>query len=760
MKSKSTVLILTIMSALILVTFNGVPVKTLEPTVPAPSGPFEKYGPRIDRLIFHVSGGITRECDDFEAGYMDVMDWAAPAERYDSWLADPEITMGEMSPMTAKYLALNTMRWPLGHGDQLPWGWTSYPVGYISNHDLSLWNGDPASSDLPVGSSDKTWIDYNCKRCIDSRWFRRGLAHMVDRASLIAFMAGGAVALDPSLYYPALKSWEHPNVTEIYDVPSGYITKYAYNLLKARDCFLAGGFKDWDKDGTMEYSPSHGAVQDWEELPKLHFYTRVDDPHRTHLGRLVSDDMTLFGISHFLDIATYGTVSTQVWALYDYDIYVESWGWGPTPDLYSEWFWSRMDIYPDPWGNNEHRYHSKEFDVWAELFTESASPGEAMQYCYKMQEYIHRDVPAIPVFCYVGYNAHRTHYGTWPGEGKYAGKKWMGICNFEGDGFANNWNKLNAHPEGFEKGGVLRQGLNVDASNLDVIDTWYSYDWHVMDQIYEYLLVLSPWDLSTYVPWLCESYEVRTWEHPTEGTCSAVNFTLIPGILWQDGTPMTAEDIEFSFWFTRECRSVNYMNVKDYYEAKIYENTPPGKGTIEIRFKVLSWLAPAWCAYVPIIPKHVWEPVGVDGSPGYVPEDHDTVFGTGPFRFYKDGVVGRVDRVPGEYLYLEPNPLYFRKYIWPDVCDSTYTAGVRDQIVRIADDFMAVAMPGNIFAREKYDGTWPGTYDPVTNPTGTRPGAWGPYADVNQDGKIGVGDLMEIGVHWLETWPPPWYLWS
>jgi len=744
---------LVIMSALILVTFNGVPVKTVEPSVPAPSGPFEKYGPRVDKLIFHVSGGYTRECDDFEAGLMDVMDWPAPAERWDAWFADHGIVMGDLSEDAAIYLALNTMRWPLGHGDQFPWGWTSYPGGYISNHDLSLWNGDTASSDLPVGTSDMTWIDYDCQRCLDTRWFRRGLSHMVDRASQVAYMAGGATPLDPSLFYPSLKSWEHPNVTQSYDVPSGYITKYAYDLLKARDCFVAGGFKDWDNDNVMEYSPGHdGAVV--EELPKLHFYTRVDDAERIHLGRLISDDMSLFGIPHFLDIATYGTVSTQVWALYDYDIYTEYWDWGPTPDLYSEWFASKMDIYPDPWGNNEHRYHSKEFDVWAKAFTESPSPAVALQYSWKMQEYIHRDAVAIPVYSHVGYLSHRTQYGNWPGEGKYAGRNWTGMCNpkVPGTGFVNDWSTLNAHPEGFEKGGTLRQGLNVDASNLDIMDTWYTYDWTVMYKTYETLTVWSPYALE-FEPWLCESYNVGTWEKPGVGTCSAINFTLIPGILWQDGVPMTASDVEFSFWFTRECKSVTYMNAKDYDSAKIDNKTLPGKEIISIRFDVLSWLAPMWCNDVPILPEHVWsdqyiyrgeQGPGVDGNPAYVPEDHDTVFGNGPFRFYKDGVVGKVDRVPGEYLYMEPNPLYFRKYIWPDVCDATGKLPGDGQVTGM--DFAVVAYPKNIFVSENPDGTWPAGTD-------------GEPCDVNKDGKIGVGDLMEIGVNYGEPWPPSYYLW-
>jgi len=293
----------------------------------------------------------------------------------------------------------------------------------------------------------------------------------------------------------------------------------------------------------------------------------------------------------------------------------------------------------------------------------------------------------------------------------------------------------------------------------------YWYEGIILNQIYETPLKFNPWDLSKFEPWLVSNYTEGTWEHPTEGTCSAINFTLIPGILWQDGEPMTAEDIKFSIEFGKKLKSPTYYAlVKDYNSSIIYPNTPEtGVETIEIRFNVKSWLAVSWAGGIYVIPKHIWSdecerycPVhgvyetgpGVSGSPAYDPEEHDALIGTGPFRFYKDNVVGRVDRVPLEYVYMEPNPLYFRKYIWPDVCDWTLTPGTVDEFVDL-DDFMQVSVPENIFAREDDNGNW-GYPDP---------GDWGEYCDVNKDGKIGVGDLMEIGVHAFMTWPPTYYEW-
>jgi len=730
-----------------------VSVEPVPPVVPA-SGTFEKYGPRVDRLIFSVCGRV-EEVIIFEQGLVDLMDVPVPRHLWDDWLADPEITMGEYEEFAAIYLALNNMRWPIGHGDQLPTHWSSFPEGYVGNHSLDLWNGDPTSSDLPVGTADMTYVDYDhCQRCNDSRWFRRGLAHMVDRACQIAYMEGVGVALNRTLFWPALKDWEYPN---------GYAIEYAYNLTKARACFEAGGFKDWDNDDVMEYSPvvngSRGSAI--EELPTLQFYVCRDDDHSVHASQLLSADMHQLGIPHYLFPDYWFVIAQKVWSEYDYDIYIEYRDWTPTPDFYAEWFMSRKDIYPDPWGDNEHRYHSQEFDLAAEFFLNATGSEAAKPYCYKMQEIIHRDVAAIPFYCYVGYVAHRTNYGHFYGEEKYWDFPWQGFVNEMGVGFHSFWTHLNTHPQeqgdpwspatrGFEKGGTLRQGLSSDPELLDVMDSIYSNERLVLDRIYESLLKFNPYDPTQFMPWLCMSYEVGTWEHPTEGTCSAINFTLIPGVLWQDGEFLTWQDVNFSFWFTRECMSVNYRYAKDFEECVNYtdiidldhDGTPDTEvEVIETRFNVLSWLAPYWCSGVPIIPKHIWEPVGVWGNAAYCPEDFDEVIGTGPFRFYKDGVVGRVNRVPGEYLYLEPNPLYFRKYVWPDVCDETHTPCTTDGWVDI-EDFMEVI--NNIFEREEPDGTW-------RTP-------WGPHCDVNNDGRIGIGDLMEIGVHRYMPWPPAWYV--
>jgi len=766
MKSKSIVLMVLMMSALILAAFNGgllVPQVTSRlPVLEAPSGPFLKYGPRVDKLIFVVGG----EEEEIDAGLVDIMSSSCDPARWNAWFADPAVTMAEFQEFAVIYLALNTARWPLGHGDQLSAGWTYFPTNWKGTHSDALWKrnelwveavtenpyyeADQTTPPGRTGTADWCYVDYeNCGRCRDARQFRRGLAHLANRDDQIAYMAGEGAALPKSLLYEPLRSfWENPNTPT-----------YEFSLQAASDAFVAGGFKDWDGDKVMEYSPGHdGAVV--EELPVIEWYTNVESDHRQHLSLMIDSYMQMLmaypcgAIPHKVIIATYEVIDEVCWFYYDYDVYVEYWDWGATPDFYAEWFASFGDIFPAGYANNYHRYHSKEFDQYADAFMTAPSPEGALGACYDMQTVLHTDAVAIPYYQYVGYVPSRTWYGTWPGETKYAGKNWTDMCVYPGEGtytFTGGWTQFNVHPQGFEKGGTLRVGLGLDPLTLDVVDSWYFYDHMVLTQIYETLLRPNPWDpcnVSAMIPWLCSSYKVGTWEKPGVGPCTAMNFTLIPGVLWQDGTPMTAEDVGWSFWFYREVASIQYPKARNFDNYVIYPNTPePGIETIELRFSIRTWLAPAWVnglygCY--ILPKHIWEPIGPAGSPRYVPEDHDTVIGTGPFRFYKDKVVGRVDRIIGEYVYLEPNPLYFRKYIWPDVCDADGNLPGDEQVTGM--DFAVVAYPINIFVRENPDGTWPA-------------GTWGEPCDVNKDGKIGVGDLMEIGVNYGDPWPPAYYEW-
>jgi len=767
MKRESRVVILALMSALILATFNVLPVVSpIEPPIVGyPSGPFEKFGPRIDKLTFKVAGSSTAEADLLEHGEIDVEDWAAPGAKWSSWLANPDITMGNFSELSMIYFAPNVQRWPLGHGDQLPHGWTAFPAGYKGGHVNELWPS------VWGGTADMLYVDYDhCQRCNDSRWFRRGLAHLVHRDAILGELIG--VTNMETLIMPAIReTWENPAAP-----------KYEYDHALAMQCFANGGFKNYDGDveGWLEYSPSHAPgwqpgmppPADMEKLPSLQIYIRSDDLDRTYVGTKFCEDLDLAGVPNTRLIVDRSICSEHAWQNYDYDIYIEYWDWGtPLPDLYYEGFHSRKDLTPVyyksydpaspdylkpqwvPWADNSVRYHSKEYDEKAVLFMTAPTAPDALAPCFELQTMLHGEAIVIPLYTYVGFQAHRTKY-CGP-ETPYAGLKWEGFCNEPGIGFYSYWTPLNVHPEGFERGlgdmlkpCTLRHGLAIDVETFNILKTWWFYDLMVLENIYEHLIKLDPWDQSKYVPWLCESYNVGTWQKPGGAIASAINFTLIPDILWQDGATMTAADVAFSIEHFNFTKAVSYLPwTQKIHSTKIYPNTPElGKETIEIRYHDRSWLATSWSSSLVVIPKHIWygKPVDWDPVANYA------VIGTGPFRFFgdPDGAgplprrVGCVDRVLGQYIYLYRNPNYFRKLVRPDFYPQpTWPTWSSDGKILSNDFLTAVGQFGTAY--------------PYWHLT------WGPLADVDKSRVVDIDDLMEIGVRYGETGYkdgyPPYY---
>lgn len=139
------------------------------------------------------------------------------------------------------------------------------------------------------------------------------------------------------------------------------------------------------------------------------------------------------------------------------------------------------------------------------------------------------------------------------------------------------------------------------------------------------------------IPWLAKS-----WSASPDGR--VYTFTIVPKATWHDGTPVSAEDVAFSFaYYARFPYRWMSSSVVDRAEAI---------GAEQVRITLKEPYAPFLediAGVLPIVPKHIWgavaDPVKFDGTGATV--------GSGPFRF--------AEYRPAEGAYrLEPNPAYFR----------------------------------------------------------------------------------------------------
>ena len=695
------------------------------------TGTFEKFGSRVDDIIFRVAGSLGAESTELQNGLIDYMDWAVEASKLSAWEIDPNIVLETYSEAGWYEYDLNLQMWPIGHGSMRP--------------ELGAEGGAAPTSGMswtfpPTWDEGHYWIDYSCQRCLDSREFRRALAHLTDRDS-IDITYPRTLAMMETFIFPTIGGWENP------DAP-----KYEYSILQAKQHLDDGGFKDYDGDGRREYNKNVAARNAWlpgqqapagtEEIPDIQVLRRTDDPPRNTAGQLLESALQTVFVAYDDIAGGYSQITPGVWDNYNYHIYTGGWGWTPTPDMYYECWNSKKDNYPSTDGDNYNRYHSAEYDAisWAMKSAPNATYGKTK--CFEAQAMLHDDVACIPLYTMGGYVARRAKYGSHTGEEQYAGLPWLGFIDEQGYGYYGGsvgFSSLNAHPQGYERGGTIRAGLIDPPDKIDPVDSESFYEAQILSKIYEPLIIRNPTDIASFIPWLITGPAVEgTWDNNGR-TCSKVTVTLRSNVLFHDNVPVTPQDVEFSYWYMHEANAVAHStSVKEYHHCNIVGNT------IEIFWNTTSFLALDWVSDIQIIPKHIWQdyPPTQPGDPtqpgswSFDPVAAEKLIGTGPFRADKDGVIGKLDiQASNMYIHLSANPTYHRKLVQPDFAKPPAGPGqpvqpVSDGKIDASDFGMTIGKFGDV-----YSTSWP---DPT----------WDPRTDVNKDLAVDLDDIMETGARY------------
>ncbi len=107
-------------------------------------------------------------------------------------------------------------------------------------------------------------------------------------------------------------------------------------------------------------------------------------------------------------------------------------------------------------------------------------------------------------------------------------------------------------------------------------------------------------------------------------------FKIRDDVMWQDGTPLTAEDVAFTFNFINDNHLATFS---DYLgkPAKVDPFTAPDPTTFVWKMETAT-TSPLTPPYVPILPKHIWE--RLDGESARVIKEFKNIpiVGSGPFQ--------------------------------------------------------------------------------------------------------------------------------
>ena len=186
---------------------------------------------------------------------------------------------------------------------------------------------------------------------------------------------------------------------------------------------------------------------------------------------------------------------------------------------------------------------------------------------------------------------------------------------------------------GAEEVNELNVGVDFEPDVLNPFVTTSGASSEVTEKIYETLIFVR--SDGTYMPWLAESWDISD-------DAKTYTFSLYHNITWQDGEPLTAEDVKYTFDMLVE-NELEPSTVRELESTEVLDD-------YTVRFHCKTGFVPFFmrAGETEIVPKHIWEKV--DDIVMFT--NNDNPIGSGPYLLDK--------WVKGEYWTLKVYDNYWR----------------------------------------------------------------------------------------------------
>ncbi|MFX1319424.1 MAG: ABC transporter substrate-binding protein [Promethearchaeota archaeon] len=302
-----------------------------------------------------------------------------------------------------------------------------------------------------------------------------------------------------------------------------------------------------------------------------------------------------------------------------------------TPTLLYDFFYSEA-------ANNLffYRFNNSEYDYNVTQFMNAPTRLEARNWAWNCCAILMAEMPMI--VCYNDWNIHAVRTDIWEGYIPQVGVNRMG-----GNPYTYQQVRLKESAGGpfgcfpTEYVTVLSEGMYLTNTILDTS----SYTQTVLNLIYSKLWQIDPLDpLTELAPDLAYNWTLT----PTtvagdiqEGM--KYTFHLYENVTWHDGTPFTAEDVQYSLMTIHPWGTITAENVASIYRVDIPDNY-----TVEIYSNETGYVTFAKATDVQILPKHIWSPYEAENFT-WSPATAEDLTGTGCYQW--------VTRVVGQYIILD-----------------------------------------------------------------------------------------------------------
>ena len=373
------------------------------------------------------------------------------------------------------------------------------------------------------------------------------------------------------------------------------------------------------------------ALAGGDEIRQLVIFSRPQaaQPQEFQAVQLIAQEWRKLGLDIKVDVMPWEQMSDLVWYQRDkWDITAWQMVGRPERGDPDELTFNLFHTSTAEKGYNFVGYNNPAYDEIAAAQRKEIDPAKRQALVFQAQEIIARDQPIMnlvhPKLTFA-YNKEVWDEKT--------------VVDQAGIGIKNFWTFTGITPLGDKKDILLNTADNVVAINPLYIsggtDSW------ITELVWDRLLRVGPDGLPK--PWLAESYN---W---VDGT--TLDVTIRKGVKWHDGTPLTTDDIIFSFTAPQGEKAPMYKP----FVGNIASVESVGDNVV--RFKLKDPSAPflvGTLAKVNIIPKAVWEAklAALEGKPETAESvQEEKPLGSGPFKF--------VRWLTNEEVVLEANPDHF-----------------------------------------------------------------------------------------------------
>lgn len=468
--------------------------------------------------------------------------------------------------------------------------------------------------------------------------FRRAFAYAFDKTAITAqIMAGYSQEHDSLVPYP------NPFCIED-ELPWHY---YTGDIVTGNATLDAAGYIDADGDGWREFPG--GA-----EIPTIVFeYASSVEQVGGGSCQIGVNAFRAMGIQATRTPADFNEYISRLDHHGDYDIVFFALNfYGTDVSWLAYTYWSE---YADVDYQNPTNFANATYDSYRDALLYSTTFEDVYAAAAEMQKILFYQCPRIVVYENIYFQGYRNDkfQGHVPDFGRYITGPWT-------------MRKINLIDADF--GGTVTVALGQEPDSFNIYTTNSAYSAAVLENQWPSLYSLAP----DGTPWpdLAESLLTETNSDNPAIPVGHTRFTIdiIQNATWSDGTPLTAEDVAYTYTYILEsgvygnpAAAVGLGDLVGAYSPTTYRAV--------IEFGTESYWHFNNFAYSTIIPKHIFQTIGYENwnvwNPGFDPEDPNV--NCGPFIL--------TDLEQGEFYEVTFNPLFHYAPERPTQTTTTTTTG-------------------------------------------------------------------------------------